>query len=137
MVTKKYLKQLTYDVLGAAIEVHKHLGAGLLESVYHKCLLKEFIEQSIPFQSEVNVPVQYKGLEVSTDLRCDFFVQDILVVELKAVDSILPIHEAQLLTYMKLLKAPKGILLNFNAVNLFRCGQKTFVNEYFTSLIEG
>ena len=80
------------------------------------------------------VPVLYKGEDIQADLRCDLFVENILCVELKAVENILPIHEAQLLTYMKLLKSPKGILYNFNVVNLYEDGQKTFVNEFFRNL---
>jgi GxxExxY protein len=136
MITKKYLDDLTYKVLGVAIEVHKYLGPGLLESVYHKCLCKEFTERKILFQSELVVPIEYKGLEISADLRCDFFVENTLVIELKAIEYTLPIHEAQLLTYMKLLRAPKGVLINFNCVNLFKEGQKTFVNEFFRDLID-
>ena len=135
-MTKKYLDKLTCDVVGAAIEVHKSLGAGLLESVYHECLKHELFLRKIEFTSENVVPVNFKGIMLETDLRCDLFVENCLVVELKAVAELLPIHEAQLLTYMKLLKAPKGILINFNCMNLFKYGQKTFVNELFRSLPE-
>ena len=133
-LTKSYLTDLTYQINGAAIEVHKFLGPGLLESVYHKCLKKELTERSISFQSELLVPIQFKGIELETDLRCDLFIENCIVVELKAIEAIAPIHHAQLLTYMKLLEAPKGILFNFHTVNLFKDGQKTFVNEYFKDL---
>lgn len=135
-MTKKFLDRLTYDVIGAAIEVHKALGPGLLESIYHKCMIREFNVRGIEFQSELLVSVDYKGCELDTELKCDFYIQNMLVVELKAVSELNRIHEAQLLTYMKLLKAPKGILINFNCVNLFKEGQKTFVNEFFRSLPE-
>jgi GxxExxY protein len=134
IMTKKYLDELTYQIIGAAIEVHKSLGPGLLESVYHKCLRQEFTLRGLNFGSEFLVPVEYKGIHVETDLRCDFLVDNAIVVELKAVDAIAPIFEAQLLTYMKLLHKPKGILINFNCVNLFKDGQQTFVNEYFRLL---
>jgi len=134
LITKSYLKDLVYHVNGAAIEVHKALGPGLLESVYHKCLKKEFLLRGISFFSEFIVPVSYKGLEFETDLRCDFLVEKILVVELKAIDFVLPIHEAQVLTYMKLLNVPKGLMINFNTVNIFNEGQKTFVNELYRGL---
>jgi GxxExxY protein len=134
-MTKKYLNQLTYDIIGAAIEVHKHLGPGLLESVYHKCLAYELDIRNFDYDSEFNVPVNYKEKELETGLRCDFVIEDI-VAELKAVESILPIHEAQLLTYMKLLKKPKDILINFNVINIFKEGQKTYVNEFFRNLKE-
>lgn len=133
-MTKKYLDELTYEIVGAAIEVHKAIGPGLLESVYHKCLKHEFFIRKLRYGSEFYVPVEYKGLEMEADLRCDFLVEDAIVVELKAVDAIAPVFEAQLLTYMKLLQKPKGILINFNCVNLFKDGQKTYVNEYFRGL---
>jgi GxxExxY protein len=133
-VTKTYLKDLVYKVVGAAIEVHKEIGPGLLESVYHKCLKHELRERKIPFQSELIVPVEYKGILASTELRCDLFIDGILAVELKAVDVLLPIHEAQLITYMKLLKSPEGLLLNFNVTHIFTEGQKTFVSEYYRVL---
>jgi len=135
-ITKSYLKDLTYQINGAAIEVHKALGPGLLESVYHKCLKRELDIRGIQFESEFAVPVEYKGIEVNADLKCDIYIEDIIAVELKAVEKIHPIHEAQLMTYMKLLKAPKGILFNFNVVNLYEKGQKTFVNKFFDALDE-
>lgn len=104
MITKTYLKDLVYQVYGAAIEVHKSLGPGLLESVYHKCMVKELILRGIGFLSEIIVPVNYKGLELEAELRCDLFVENILVVELKSLETILPVHEAQILTYMRLSK---------------------------------
>ncbi len=135
-ITKSYLKDLVYRVNGAAIEVHKALGPGLLESVYHKCLKKELSLRGISFQSELVVNVNYKGLELDADLRCDLFIEDVLPVELKAVDAIHPIHEAQLMTYMKLLKAPEGLLINFNVTHIFKEGQKTYVNELYRDLTE-
>jgi GxxExxY protein len=110
------------------------LGPGLLESVYHRCLKQEFFLRELGYSSELLVPVQYKGIEMDTELRCDFLVEDSIVVELKAVDALAPVHEAQILTYMKLLHKPKGILINFNCANLFKEGQRTFVNELFRKL---
>ncbi len=133
-MTRKYLDELTYNVIGAAIEENKILGAGLLENIYHKCLCQELKLREINFESERIVPIEYKGLVTETDLRCDLFIENCLVVEIKSVETMLPIHEAQLLTYMKLLKAPKGILINFNCANIFKNGQKTFVNQYFNEL---
>ena len=135
-ITKSYLKNLVYQVTGAAITVHKELGPGLLESVYHKCLKEELTSRNVQFQSELHVPVKYKGIDINTELRCDLFVENILVVELKAVEYVLPVHEAQILTYMKLLKSPEGVLINFNVANLFNDGQKTFVNEIYRNLAE-
>ena len=119
---------------GAAIEVHKALGPGLLESVYQRCLAKELELRGIKYACELAVPVVYKDMVIDTELRCDLLVDNVLVVELKAVAEVLPIHEAQLITYMKLLGAPKGVLLNFNVTNLYRDGQKTFVSEHFINL---
>ncbi len=135
-ITKTYLKDLVYKVNGAAIEVHKSLGPGLLESVYHKCLKHELREGGISFESEQIVTVNYKGLELDTELRCDLFAENILPVELKAIEKIIPVHEAQILTYMKLLEAPKGLLINFNVSNIYKEGQRTFVNELYRNLPE-
>ena len=135
-MTKKYLNELTYQIIGSAIEVHKELGPGLLESVYHKCLKQELSIRNIKILSEQVVPVNYKGLELDAELRCDLIVEDAIVVELKSVDAVAPVFEAQLLTYMKLLQKPKGILINFNCANIFKEGQKTFVNELFRDLPE-
>ncbi|MFO7825517.1 MAG: GxxExxY protein [Cyclobacterium sp.] len=133
-ITKHFLTNLVYQVNGAAIEVHKALGPGLFESVYHKCMIQEFRLRNLRFQSEISVPTIYKGLTVETALRCDFLVENILVVELKAVEKVLPVHEAQLITYMKLLNSPKGLLINFNTSHIFNEGQKTYVNELYRDL---
>ena len=130
------MDKLTYDVLGAAIEVHKSLGAGLLESVYQKCMKHELTHRKISFETESIVPVYFKDIVLETELRCDLFVENCLAVELKSVAQLTPINEAQLFTYMKLLKSPKGILINFNYLNLFKHGQKTFVNDLFGKLPE-
>jgi GxxExxY protein len=135
-MTKTYLKDLIYQVNGCAIEVHKHLGPGLLESVYHSCLKKELTIRGFDFQTELIIPVNYKGLEVEAGLRCDLFVEKSLVVELKAIEKVLPIHEAQLLTYMKLLEVPMGLIINFNVTHIFKEGQKSYVNELYRSLEE-
>ncbi|WP_264559298.1 GxxExxY protein [Flavobacterium sp. N2270] len=134
MNTQKQINELTYEVIGCAIEVHKHLGAGLLESIYHQCLIEELKSKNINYQSELKLPIIYKGKDLETDFRCDLFIENCLVVELKSVSEIHPMHDAQLLTYMKLLKAPKGIIINFNCKNIFKEGQKTYVNEYFKYL---
>ncbi len=134
MITKKYLDDLTYEIIGSAIEVHKVMGRGLLESVYQQCMKEELIHRKINFQTESKIPVMYKGKLLDIDFRCDLLVENCLVVELKAVNDFHSIFDAQVLTYMKLLKCPKGILINFNCTNIFKEGQKTFVNEYFSCL---
>lgn len=135
-ITKKYLTELTYKVIGCAIEVHRHLGPGLIESVYEKCFLKELTIQGLAFKNQLWVLVQYKGLELDTELRLDVLVEDILCVELKAQQGLLPIHDAVLPSYMQMLQKPKGILVNFHCVNIFREGQKTLVNNLFSLLPE-
>ncbi len=134
LATKKQLDELTYEIVGSAIEVHKELGPGLLESIHHRCLKKELQIRGINFKSELCVPLLYKNEPLETDLRCDLLIENQIVLELKAVETMLPIYEAQLLTYMKLLEVPKGILINFNVKNIFHEGQKTFVNDYFKLL---
>jgi GxxExxY protein len=114
--------------------VHKELGPGLLESVYHKCLKHEFLLQGINLESEFRVSVHYKGYDLDTELRCDFVIENAIVVELKAVDSIVPVYAAKLITYMQLLHKPKGILINFDCTNIFKEGQKKYINELFKNL---
>ncbi len=135
-VTKKYLNELTYKVIGCAIEVHKILGPGLLESVYEKCFLRELALRGIGFKNQIWVPLNYKGLELDTELRLDVLVEDILCVELKAQEGLLPIHDAILLSYMQMLGKPKGVLINFHCINIFKEGQKTLVNNLFSLLPE-
>jgi GxxExxY protein len=135
-MNKKLVDKLSYDVLGAAIEVHKTIGPGMIESVYHDCMKHELSLRNIGFQTELVVPIDFKGMKLAADLKCDLFVEDLLVIELKAVSTLAPIHQAQLFTYMKLLNAPKGLLVNFNCVNLFRDGQKTLVNDIYRDLPE-
>ncbi len=132
--TKKEIDDLTYEVIGAAIEVHKQLGPGLLESVYHKCMEEELSYRNLNFQSELVVPIIYRKRRLFAELRCDFFVENCLVVELKAVTEVNKVFYSQVMTYMRLLEAPKGILINFTSDNIFKEGQKTFVNEWYRKL---
>jgi GxxExxY protein len=132
--SKSKVKNLVYQINGLAIDVHKELGPGLLESVYQKCLIFELKQANIKFETELKVPVFFKGNYLNTDLRCDLLIEDTLVVELKTVDSLIPIHDAQLLTYLNLLQKPIGLLLNFKCLNLYKEGQKTLVNELFRNL---
>ena len=135
MITRSELDALEYQITGACIEVHKHLGPGLLESVYQKCLSRELQLRNISFKSEHIISVHYKDVILDTALRTDFLIGSDLLVELKAVESILPIHEAQILTYMKLLKVPKGLLVNFNCTNIIHHGKKSYVNEFYRELL--
>jgi GxxExxY protein len=135
-ITKQYLNELTYKVIGCAIEVHKQLGPGLLESIYEKCFLRELALRGIGYKNQIWVPLQYKGVELDTELRLDVLIEDILCVELKAQAGLLPIHDAVLLSYMQMLQKPKSILINFHCVNIFKEGQKTLVNSLFSELPE-
>lgn len=134
MLTRKFLEELEYKVTGACIEVHKRLGPGLLENVYQQCLIREFEFQNILFSSQHLVNVSYRDMELDTLLRADFLIEDSMVIEIKAVDQILPIHKAQLLTYMKLLKVPKGLLINFNCNNIIHEGKNSFVNDLYRDI---
>jgi GxxExxY protein len=134
VVTKEYIDALSYEMIGAAIEVHKQLGPGLLESVYHSCLVEELKYREIPYKSEMIIPITYRNITIDALLKADIFADELMVVELKSVEKILPIHEAQVITYMKLLKAPKAILINFNVTNIFKEGQKTYLSEYYREL---
>jgi GxxExxY protein len=110
--------EITRRIIGAAIEVHRYLGPGLLESSYQACLAHEMERLGIAFKREVVVPVDYKGLLLDCSYRLDFVVEDSVIVELKSVDALHPIHTAQLLTYMKLADLPVGLLINFNTTVL-------------------
>ncbi|ALO15582.1 GxxExxY protein [Salinivirga cyanobacteriivorans] len=133
--TQKKVTQLSYEITGLAIKVHKALGPGLLESVYEKCLKHELIKNGYDVKQQVKVPVIYDTIDIEADLRLDLLVNDTVIVELKAIECILPIHEAQLMTYMKLLEKPQGLLINFNVVNISST-MKPFVNEFFRGLPE-
>lgn len=134
MITQKSIYLLTRRIIGYAIEVHKELGPGLLESVYETCLTHLLILNGHNVKRQLKVPVFFKGIELDADLRFDLLVDDLIIVELEAVETVIPVFEAQLLTYMKLLKKPKGILINFNSPNIVYQGQFTRVNEYYSML---
>jgi GxxExxY protein len=110
--------ELTGKIIGACLEVHSNLGPGLLESMYEDCLCIELCSKGIPFERQCLIPVIYKGNIISDPLRMDLLVSSLVVIELKSVEKILPIHQAQLLTYMKLAKLPVGLLVNFNESSL-------------------
>ena len=118
----------TEAVIGAAIEVHRHLGPGLLESAYEECLCEELFLRKIPFKRQIALPVMYKTKKLDIGYRIDLLINDEVVVELKTVESILPIHEAQTLTYMKLGGWQVGLILNFN-VTVLKNGIKRLVYQ--------
>ncbi len=115
-----YNEELTKSIIGAAIEVHKILGPGLLESAYRECLARELSLMNIPFEKELNLPILYKGVSLDCGYRMDFMIERSIVVELKAIDEILPVHKAQLLTYLKLTGMKTGLLINFNVPILIK-----------------
>lgn len=118
--------KLSNKVIGCAIEVHRALGPGLLESTYEQCLARELSMQNISFELQSALPVLYKGLRLDCGYRVDLLIEKQLIIELKTVEKLLPIHEAQILTYMKLANISIGLLINFNAV-LLKDGIKRFV----------
>lgn len=110
--------EISYKVIGAAMRVHTALGAGLLESVYEKCLSNEFSRCSLQFRRQVSLPIVYGGATIKPAYTVDFIVEGLVVVEIKCVERVLPIHRAQLLSYLKLTKLPLGLLLNFKVPHL-------------------
>lgn len=111
-------EHVTEQVIAAAIEVHTSLGPGLLESVYEECMAYELVTRSLRFRRQVEVPVLYGDRQLACGFRMDLLVDEHVVVELKAVDKILPVHEAQLMTYLRLAAKPVGLLINFNVAQL-------------------
>jgi GxxExxY protein len=107
-----HVNVLTREIIGAAIEVHRHLGPGLLESAYLRCLSREFLLKEIPFKREWPLPLEYKGVRLGCSYRWDLLVCDAVVVEIKSVEALTPIHDAQLLTYLKLGGWKVGLLIN-------------------------
>jgi len=132
-MTKRQVTQLSYEITGLAIKVHKAIGPGLLEGIYEKCLKYELEKNGYTVMHQMIVPVIYDGLMLDTELRLDLLVNDCVVIELKTVENVLPVHQAQILTYMKLLQKPQGLLINFFTDNITR-SIKPFVNEYFRVL---
>ncbi len=121
------INKLTGEIIGAAIEVHKILGPGLLESAYEECLCHEFKLRSFPFERQKELPIEYKGVKLDCGYRLDVVVWDKIILELKSCNELQPIHEAQLLTYLKLTNIKVGLLINFN-VSVLKEGIKRLVN---------
>jgi GxxExxY protein len=133
-LTKGYLTDLTRHIIGAAIEVHKEMGPGLLEKVYQACMVHELGLRGLRVTAQQSVPVIYKGIALDAELRYDILVEDCIVVELKATQDMIPYFDAQTMSYARLLHVPKSILINFTCTNIFREGQKTFVNDLYRAL---
>lgn len=125
--TAEAMSLLSGEVIGAAIEVHRELGSGLLEACYLECLMAELAHRGIKVEKEVRLPLKYRDVSIENAYRLDLLVDDELIVEIKTVEGLLPIHTAQLLTYLKLAKKKLGLLINFN-VEVLRSGVKRVVN---------
>ncbi len=126
---RPWLDRLTERIIGAAIEVHRHTGPGLLESTYEECLCYELAQLGLRFERQVPLPVLYKSIKLDCGYKMDLLVEDAVILELKAVESLIPVHSAQLLTYLKLSGKSVGLLLNFNEP-VMRKGIKRLVNVY-------
>ncbi len=133
MITQKYINEISYKIIGCAFEVHKQLGPGLLESVYESCLIDEMKSTGLSVRSQISVPVLYKGKDLGGTLKLDLLVNDIIVVEEKSVEQMIPLYKAQLLSYLKLTGKPKGLLINFNCENI-REQLVSLVTEEFSKL---
>ena len=132
-MTQREITQIGYDVVGAAIEVHRELGPGLLESVCEESLLYELGERGLLVERQVVFPVMYKGQVLKSRLVVDLVVEQSIILELKNVKELHPVHTAQILSYMNVAKIPKGILINFFTSNISR-DTKHFVNDYYNAL---
>jgi GxxExxY protein len=128
-MTSDELNRLSKIILDASIEVHREMGPGLLESVYEECLLKELKLRNIQATNQVELPLIYKGKKLKKEFRIDVLVENEIIIELKTVDNILPVHEAQIISYLKLADKRLGFLINFN-VSLLKQGFKRFVNNF-------
>jgi GxxExxY protein len=120
---------LTEKIIGAAIEVHRHLGAGLLESAYEECLCYELNQMGLHFERQVHLPIHYKGITLESAFRMDLLVEDSVIVEIKATEGSAPVHASQVLTYLKSADKRVGLLINFN-VPVLKDGIKRIVNHY-------
>jgi GxxExxY protein len=123
------LNAITHGIIAAAIEVHRHLGPGLLESSYQECICYELSRMGLSFTREVHLPLSYKGLRLDCSYRVDLLVEDTVLVELKSIEQLLPIHSAQLLTYLRASNKPVGLLINFNVLVL-KDGIRRIVHDF-------
>jgi GxxExxY protein len=124
----KQENELSNKIIGLAIEVHRHLGPGLLESAYEECLCQELVRNNLTFERQKPLPIVYKGTKLDCGYRLDIVVEKLIIIELKAIEQIAPIHQAQLLTYLKLSHLKLGLIINFN-VPILKEGIKRMVNN--------
>ena len=132
-ITKKLVEEITHQTIACAIQVHKAFGPGLLENTYESAFKEELRCAGLQFSSQKKIRVPYRSINLDIDFRYDVVVEDLIICELKAVETLLPVHQAQLLSYLKLLNLPKGVLLNFHA-NVLTKGMKTFVSSVYAEL---
>lgn len=133
-LTQKSVDKLVHDIIGCAIEIHKELGPGLLESAYEKCMIFLLEKKGYKVQSQLEVPIKFQELFVDRGFRLDLLVEDLVIVELKATKELTDVNRQQIISHLKLLKKPKGILINFNCSNIFYEGQQTFVTKEYSNL---
>ena len=123
------INRITEKIIGCAIEIHRNLGPGLLESAYEECLCYELKQVGLEFKRQVPLPVIYKGINLECGYRMDIVIEDLVIVEIKAIERILPVHEAQLLSYLKIYNKKVGLLMNFH-VPILKSGLKRIVNNF-------
>jgi len=123
------LNKITEKIINGAISVHRELGPGLLESAYEACLVYELTSQNLKVERQKSLPLRYRGIQLDCGYRLDLFVEESIIVEIKAIEKLEPIHEAQLLSYLKLSKCPVGLLINFN-VKVLKDGIRRLVNQF-------
>jgi GxxExxY protein len=128
-MSREEINKLSKIILDASIDVHREMGPGLLESIYELCLSDELNSRGLHTENQVSIPLLYKGKELSKDFRIDILVENTIILEIKSVESILPVHEAQIISYLKLTDKRLGFLINFN-VALLKHGFKRFVHNF-------
>jgi GxxExxY protein len=133
-ITQESVDKIVHDIIGCAIEIHKELGPGLLESAYEKCMIFLLEKKGFKVQSQIEVPITFRELFIDRGFRLDLLVEDLVIVELKAEKEITTVNRQQILTHLKLLRKPKGLLINFNCSNIFYEGQQTFVTVEYGKL---
>jgi GxxExxY protein len=133
-ITQKYLDFITKEIIGCAIEIHKELGPGLLESAYEKCMIYLLRKKGFKVESQLEVSIIFQELLVDKAYRLDLLVEDLVIVELKTIIEFTPVDKAQILTHLKFMKKPKGILINFRCSNIFYEGQQTFITKEYSKL---
>jgi GxxExxY protein len=134
IVTQKYIDYLSKEIIGCAIEIQKELGPGMLESAYEKCMIYLLRKKGFKVESQLEVSIKFQDLVVDNAYRLDLLVEDLVIVELKTVSEFTPVNKAQIITQLKFMKKPKGVLINFHCSNIFHEGQQTFVTKEYAKL---